>query len=86
MSSNQYTLSVFCFRERFNELVHKENDISNFINSFESLKAARLKEQKEKEETIVSVLDRVSRLETLTAHSNGSSQMEVMIPYSSTGH
>lgn len=53
-------------REKFEELVAKERDLNNFLDSFPSRKASKLGEKQAKEDAIVALLDKITKLETIS--------------------
>ncbi len=54
--------------EKFEELVAKERDLTNFMDSFPSRRAAKLEEMRAKQDAIVALLDRISKLQVRAAH------------------
>jgi len=53
---------VCALREKFQELVAKERDLSNFMDSFPSRKAAKLDEMRAKQDAIVAQLEKINKL------------------------
>lgn len=53
-------------REKFEELVAKERDLNNFLDSFPSRKAAKTAEKQQKEDSIVQLLEKVNKLEAIS--------------------
>ncbi|KAF5830861.1 hypothetical protein DUNSADRAFT_13941 [Dunaliella salina] len=49
-------------REKFQELVAKERDLSNFMDGFPSRKAAKVEEMRAKQDTIVAQLEKINKL------------------------
>ncbi|GAX82423.1 hypothetical protein CEUSTIGMA_g9851.t1 [Chlamydomonas eustigma] len=52
-------------REKFDELVAKERDLNNFMDSFPSRRAEKLKETQDKQDAIVSLLEKITKLQGL---------------------
>ncbi|GMH40442.1 hypothetical protein BSKO_08346 [Bryopsis sp. KO-2023] len=61
-------------KEKMEELLQKNHDITSFIDGFESICAERMEEKRAREEAVVGVLDRVSRLEAMTARASKKNQ------------
>ena len=52
-------------REKYDELVAKERDLNNFMDSFPSRRAEKTREAQEKQDAIVAVLDKIAKLQGL---------------------
>jgi len=50
-------------REKFEELVAKERDLTNFMDSFPSRRAAKMDEMRAKQDAIVALLERINKLQ-----------------------
>eukprot|EP00798_Chlamydomonas_sp_ICE-L_P011195 gene11195-18812_t len=53
-------------REKYEELVTKERDLTNFMDSFPSRKATKLDEARTRQDSIVSLLDKLTKLQSIT--------------------
>jgi intraflagellar transport protein 74 len=56
---------VYC-REKFEELVQKERELNNFMDSFPSSKAEKLGEKQSREDAILNCLDKINKLQQIT--------------------
>ena len=52
-------------REKYDELVAKERDLNNFMDSFPSRRAEKTREAQEKQDGIVALLDKIAKLQGL---------------------
>lgn len=52
-------------REKYEELVAKERDLNNFMDSFPSRRASKLDEARSKQDAIVALLERITKLQSL---------------------
>lgn len=53
-------------REKYEELVAKERDLTNFMDSFPSRKAAKLEEARTRQDSIVAILEKLTKLQSIT--------------------
>lgn len=60
-----YVLLFDTGREKFEELVAKERDLNNFMDSFPSRRAAKLEELRHKQDAIVALLDKMNKLSSI---------------------
>eukprot|EP00197_Chlamydomonas_leiostraca_P011457 CAMPEP_0202869542 /NCGR_PEP_ID=MMETSP1391-20130828/12512_1 /ASSEMBLY_ACC=CAM_ASM_000867 /TAXON_ID=1034604 /ORGANISM="Chlamydomonas leiostraca, Strain SAG 11-49" /LENGTH=623 /DNA_ID=CAMNT_0049549875 /DNA_START=192 /DNA_END=2063 /DNA_ORIENTATION=+ len=54
-------------REKYDELVAKERDLTNFMDSFPSRRAAKLDENRNKQDSIVGLLERINKLQSIAS-------------------
>jgi len=52
-------------REKYDELVAKERDLNNFMDSFPSRRAAKLEEASAKQDAIVGMLEKITKLQNM---------------------
>lgn len=61
-------------REKFQELIVKERDLSNFMDGFPSRKAAKVDEMRARQDAIVGLLERINKLMVGGARAGGTAQ------------
>lgn len=65
VSTNDVCIStndVCACREKFQELVAKEQDLSNFMDGFPGRKAAKIEEMRTRQDAIVGQLEKINKL------------------------
>jgi len=58
-------MAIRMCREKYDELVAKERDLNNFMDSFPSRRAEKTREAQEKQDAIVALLDKIAKLQGL---------------------
>ncbi|KAG1670889.1 hypothetical protein FOA52_000391 [Chlamydomonas sp. UWO 241] len=53
-------------REKYEELVAKERDLNNFMDSFPSRRADKMQETRDKQDAIVGLLEKIAKLSSMT--------------------